>query len=110
MTKAELKDKLRAGYFMNDVFDFSVGQDCLMFKSDSFAAGDEIIYIPDVLLNDIPTCSPIVDAEVIDDVISICYTGDDFVSICSGDIEKAKRLFSYCDWQHPSSAVDEIDD
>lgn len=28
MTKAELRDHLKAGYFMDDAFDFSPGQDC----------------------------------------------------------------------------------
>lgn len=46
MTKAELRDHLKAGYFMDDAFDFSPGQDCDIFKADQFQAGDEIIYIP----------------------------------------------------------------
>ena len=41
-----------------------------------------------------------------------CYTGKDFVDMCDGNMEKARRLFDYVDWQHPSSALDagEIDD
>ena len=37
-----------------------------------------------------------------------CYTGQDFTDECCGDAEKAERLFYYCDWQHPSSAIDEL--
>ena len=98
MTKRELRDYLKAGYFMNDAFDFGPGQDCEIFKAGQFKPGDEIIYIPDV--------------EVIDEVVSNCYTGDDFLEQCGGDEEKARRLFWYCDWQHPSSAMDEgaVDD
>lgn len=51
MTKAELRDHLKAGYSMDDAFDFVPGQDCDIFKADQFRAGDEIIYIPDVYLN-----------------------------------------------------------
>jgi hypothetical protein len=45
-------------------------------------------------------------------VVSNCYTGNDFLEQCGGDAEKAERLFWYCDWQHPSSAMDEgaVDD
>lgn len=112
MTKAELRDYLKAGYFMDDAFDFRPGQDCEIFKAEEFKAGKEIIYIPDVYLNVIPRETCITDDEVIDEVESNCYTGDDFVEQCGGDREKAERLFWYCDWQHPSSAMDEgaVDD
>lgn len=112
MTKQELRDYLKAGYFMNDAFNFGPGQDCEIFKAGQFKPGDEIIYIPDVYLNMIPMNAPVTDDEVIDEVVSNCYTGDDFLEQCGGDEEKARRLFWYCDWQHPSSAMDEgaVDD
>ena len=37
-------------------------------------------------------------------------TGDDFLEECGGDVEMARRLFHYVDWQHPSAAVPEIAD
>ena len=112
MTKQELREYLKAGYFMDDAFDFGPGQDSDIFKSDRFELGDEIIYIPDVYLNMIPQGAPITDDEVIEEVVSNCYTGNDFLEQCGGDAEKAERLFWYCDWQHPSSAMDEgaVDD
>ena len=60
-------------------------------------------------MNHIPL-DPITDPEELDEVLSNCYTGQDFLDECHGDAEKAERLFLYCDWQHPSSAVDELDD
>lgn len=54
MKKQELREYLKAGYFMDDAFDFGPGQDCEIFKADHFESGDEIIYIPDVYLNMIP--------------------------------------------------------
>ena len=47
MTKAELKAKLEAGAFLVDLFDFTYGQECLIYKSNKFES-DNIIYIPDV--------------------------------------------------------------
>ena len=110
MTKAELRDYLKAGYAMDDAFDFGPGQECEIFKADSFKPGDEIIYIPDVHLNMIPMGTPITDDEVIEDVVNSCYTGNDFIEECGGDAELAGRLFWYCDWQHQNSALPEIDD
>lgn len=110
MTKTELRDYLKAGYHMDDAFDFGPGQECEIFKADSFGPGDDIIYIPDVHLNTIPMGTPIIDDEVIDDVVGNCYTGNDFIEECEGDVALAERLFWYCDWQHPSSALPEVDD
>lgn len=108
MTKSELMDYLKAGYFMNDAFDFGPGQNCEIFKADSFSFGDEIIYIPDASLNEIPMNSPITDEEIIEEVVDKCYTGYDFIELCGGNEKMARDLFSYVDWQHPSSAYPEV--
>ncbi len=36
------------------------------------------------------------------------YTGRDFISLCNGDVQKAKCLFDMCDWQHPETVIDEL--
>lgn len=110
MTKSELRDHLKAGYFMDDAFIFGPGQECMIFKADEFKPGDEIIYIPDTHLNEIPIGTTVTDDEIIDEVIGKCYTGDDFIEECGGDEELAERLFWYCDWQHPGSALPEVED
>ena len=110
MTKDELRDYLKAGYFMEDAFDFVWGQECLIYKSDEFKSGDDIIYIPDTSLNEIPLSACVLDDEIIEDVVNACYTGDDFIEECYGNKELAERLFWYCDWQHPSSAYPEVCD
>ena len=80
-----------------------------MFKTDDFTPGEEIIYIPDITLNSIPVDNDIsADSDEIDVVLSMCYTGDDFVDAADGDVEKAKELFDFCDWQHPSSAATDM--
>lgn len=109
MTKDELRINLLAGKTMDELFQYSNGQECLIYKANAFATGPAIIYIPDISLNEIPMDSPLESEEKINDVISICYTGDDFVDECNGDVKFANRLFNYCDWQHPSSALPEIE-
>lgn len=110
MTKAELRERLRKGAIMDDLFDFCEGQECWMFKAAGFKPGEDILYIPDLDFNDIPVAEHPKTYEEIEDIIDQCYTGDDFIEECDGNTEKAKRLFWYCDWQHPSSAYPEICD
>ncbi len=110
LTKQKLRLQLQQGHTLNDLLAFGLGQDCEIFKADKFCPGDVVIYVPDVSLNRIPLDRSITDPEELDDVLSNCYTGQDFIDECGGDVEKAERLFCYCDWQHPSSAIDEIAD
>lgn len=109
MTKDTLRINLEAGKIMDELFHYTSGQECLIYKAQAFTVGDEVIYIPDISFNDIPMDRPLRDSEEIEEVLSVCYTGDDFVQECAGDVELALRLFSYCDWQHPSSALPEVD-
>lgn len=110
LTKDKLIQKLRSGAKMEDLFDFRPGQECEIFKTKQLIPGDKIIYIPDLNLNKVPTGRPVTDPEEIEDILHSCYTGDEFLAECDGNLEKAEILFSYCDWQHPSSALPEIDD
>lgn len=109
ITKTMLRSQLQQGHMLNNLLAFGPGQDCEIFKADKFYPGDVVIYVPDVTLNHIPLDRPITDPEEFSEVLSNCYTGQDFIDECNGDTEKAKHLFCYCDWQHPSSAVDELD-
>lgn len=36
------------------------------------------------------------------------YSMNDFVKLTNGNVEKAKELFEYIDWQYPDSALDEV--
>ena len=110
LTKQELRLQLRQGHTLNDLLALGPGQDCEIFKADRFYPGDAIIYVPDVALNHIPLDRPITDSEELSEALSNCYTGQDFIDECGGDVEKSERLFYYCDWQHPSSAIDELAD
>ena len=114
MTKEELKRRIVEDEQMLEVvLPLSDGQDCLIYKADAFSVSDEIIYIPDVWLNNLDILNSYDDDDGISyaqRVIDNCYTGRDFVDECGGDVELAERLFHYCDWQHPSSALPEVDD
>lgn len=125
MTKAELKVYLLGGATLSEVLPLREGQDCTIFKADDFCTDDSIIYIPDIDLNEIPdnldlsVDNSMSDAsagkwysmsakEQISLVLSYCYTGADFVELCGFDEALAYQLFLYVDWQHPSSALNEV--
>ena len=110
ITKLMLRTQLQHGHTLNNLLAFGPGQDCEIFKADKFYPGDVVIYVPDVHLNHIPLDRSITDPEELEEVLSQCYTDQDFIDECQGDVERAGRLFCYCDWQHPSAAVDELED
>lgn len=110
MTVNEVRERIIKGECLSDMFEFTDGQDCIIYKGD-WNPGDEVIYIPDIDLNEICINRPLInilDGEEIKDVICYLYTGKDFMELADGDEELAKRLFDYVDWQHPSSALNEV--
>lgn len=110
MTKDELRESLRMGRTMDELFHYTSGQECLIFKAAEFTGGEEIIYIPDIDFNEIPMDRQLKDDEEMEEVISHCFTGTDFVNECNHNKKLAERLFYYCDWQHPSAALPEVED
>ena len=110
LTKDELRLALEGGAKLIDMFYFRPGQECEIFKVERFRPGDEIIYIPDLSLNEIPIDMVVDDPETVEDILDNCYTGNDFLDECGGDRDLAERLFHYVDWQHPSSALPEVED
>lgn len=114
MTKDELKRWIVENEQMLEaILPLSDGQDCSIYKAMEFSINDEIIYIPDVWENHLDSLISGDDDEGISyaqRVVENCYTGKDFVDVCGGDVKLAERLFHYCDWQHPASALPEVDD
>ncbi len=108
MTKAELLEAFHQGFALDDLLTLVPGQDCMMFKAEAFRTDDEVIYIPDMCLNEIVAYRP-PRLDEYDNIIDNCYTGADFVDECGGDEALAYRLFCYCNWQHPSSALPEVE-
>lgn len=110
MKKAEIRDCLMAGKCLIDFLELVPGQECEIFKTERFTLGEDVLYIPDVLLNDLHTSEDISgDMERIEDIIECCYTGNDFLEEADGNAELAEQLFYFCDWQHPSSAAADIE-
>lgn len=110
MAKQELRSQLQQGHTRNGLLALGPGQDCEIRKADKFYSGDVFLCVPDVCLNHISLDCPITEPEELAEVLSNCCTGQDFMDGCAGDAEKAEDLFCYCDWQHPSSAIDELAD
>lgn len=110
VTKEELRERLLSGERLEDVIPVRLGQDCDIVKAAEFEPGARVIYIPDLDLNGIPARETVSDPGRVEEIVECCYTGDDFLELCDGDAERAKELFRYCDWQHPSSALPEMDD
>ena len=114
MTKEELQRQIvEEQRMLETILPLSDGQDCLIYKAKEFSVSNEIIYIPDVWENNLDTLNGSDDDDGISyaqRVVENSYTGRDFVDVCGGDVDLAKRLFHYCDWQHPSSALPEVDD
>lgn len=100
MTKKALKDNLASGACLTELFNLTDGQDCMIYKG-KFEVSDQIIYIPDVDLNEIET-DTVLEDEAIANVLNHCCTGNDFVEACQGHEELAKELFEFVDWQHPN--------
>lgn len=102
MTKLELRYRLMGGEKLEDIFNFTDGQDCLIYKGEFKTGiyGDDICYIPDIYLNEIPVNRPVSESEI-DDIIDECFTTNDFINECKGHENLAEDLFNYVDWQHP---------
>ena len=126
MKITELKQSLLSGKPLRELLPLRDGQDCTIYKSDLFTPDDTILYIPDISLNEIPTdldvsidnamsiasngkWSSMTAEEQVNIILSYCYTGEMFVDACDGDEALAWRLFCYVDWQHPTSALAEVD-
>lgn len=110
MTVNEVRERIIKGECLSDMFEFTDGQDCMIYKGE-WNPGDDVIYIPDIDLNEICINRPLVqilDEIEIGDVLYCLYTGKDFMELADGNEELAKRLFYYCDWQHPASAINEV--
>lgn len=111
MTKDELRTQLQAGKTLDDLFTFRPGQECLIFKEHLFPENqkthDEIIYIPDLFLNELHPDTPCANEEEIEETLKCCYTANDFLEEVKGSLQQAEMLFYFVDWQHPSSAIGE---
>ena len=104
VTKKGLKQLLEMNYLpLNEIFNFTDGQDCMIYKTNEFdkAEMDDIVYIPDIYLNEIPINHIKYDEDEIDNILIHCITKQDFLDECKGNEKLARDLFDFVDWQHP---------
>lgn len=108
VTKEELKELLDEGKPLNEIFNFTPGQDCEIYAAYDFdkAKPDDIIYIPDIDLNEICVDSTVYYDDEIEHIMSCCYTKQDFIDECKGNEKLAWDLFCAVDWQHPDVIAD----
>jgi len=100
MNREEAKKLLCEGKKVSEIFDLIPGQECLIYKGewpDNPETSDEIIYIPDIYLNDLDD-----DDVPISERLSLMYTAKDFLNQTCGNIAAAKDLFEFVDWQNPN--------
>lgn len=100
MTREQAKKLLLEGKKIGEIFDLIPGQECMIYKGewpDNPEASDEIIYIPDIDLNDLK------DADMpVSEKLSLMYTAQDFLNQTGGNVLAAKDLFAFVDWQNPN--------
>ena len=100
INKRELAARLKQGECLEEIFDFTDGQECLIYKGE-FEVSDNIIYIPDIYLSKL-NLGVVTTGENLNDILKNCYTGNDFLKECNGHKNIAKALFDFVDWQHPN--------
>lgn len=102
ITKEYLRKELECGKCLKDLFEFSDGQDCTIYKGKfDIENAENIIYIPDIFLNDIDIDADFMTEREIENVINNCYTTEDFMEEAQDHVNLAESLFNYVDWQHP---------
>lgn len=103
MNKKELKKQLFEKKDLRDVLPIKTDPrtDADIYKG-IFNIDDQVSYIPDLGLFDLyHPYSDETTSEWVKRVLSMVYTGRDFIAICQGDIGDAKKLFEKCSWQTP---------
>lgn len=101
MNKAELRQALLQGMKLTDLFHFTSGQECLVYKGAFRPGSQEIIYIPDLFVWDIDISEKL-DPDQVDDVVRLSSTSIDFMEECHNDPHLAADLFAFVDWQLPN--------
>ena len=98
MTFHEVETALKSGRKLSDLFEFTVGQDCMIYKADQFV--DEVIYISDLGL---------VVGDGPDSMMDAVWTGLDFIDAAGGNRELAEKIFCLVDWQSPYTEADQLE-
>lgn len=94
MTREILRKELECGKRLKDLFEFSDGQDCIIYKGKfDLNNAENIIYIPDIFLNDIDIETDFLTEMEIKNVLINCYTTNDFLEEAQGHVNLAESFF-----------------
>lgn len=94
MTREILRKELECGKRLKDLFEFSDGQDCIIYKGKfNLNNAENIIYIPDIFLNDIDIETDFLTEMEIKNVLGNCYTTNDFLEEAQGHVNLAESFF-----------------
>lgn len=75
MNRDQVKQELLKGWNLEELFEFGPGQECDIYKGE-ISLSDDIIYIPDIDLNENPIHEAI---EEVDQIVNAMYGGLDFL-------------------------------
>ena len=108
LSKEEIKRKLLIGETLDDLFEWMEDSECVFFKGPwNPGKPEEVIYVPDIDLNELVTDRPLTPEEV-SDALRHMYTTQDFMDICDEDVPFIGKLcYWWCNWQHPATAYHE---
>ena len=94
MTKEYLRKELECGKRLKDIFEFTDGQNCIVYKGNfDIDNAENIIYIPDIFINDIDIETDFLTEMEIKNVLNNCYTTADFIEEAQGHVNLAESLF-----------------
>ena len=120
MTKEKLREELKTRSFYDITHDESKswewnwvpGQCCEVVKNGWYCPSDWIIYVSDIRsTSDCPLHIPINEEyilkeeieNIIDEILSCCYTRQDFLDTVNGSEWAAHWLYDQIDWSSPAS-------
>ena len=101
MTKEYLRKELECGKCLKEIFEFSDDQDCTRYIGRfDLDNAENIIYIPDIFINNIDIETDFLTEREIKNVLENCYSTEDFIKEAQGHVSFAERLFSLVNWQY----------
>lgn len=86
--------------YYKDAYLFDHRNDDLMYR--------DVIYIPSFDVAEIRLYETLLERWEIEEILSMCYTWDDFLEIAHSNEKLAECIFWQCNWQSPSLELDSL--
>lgn len=104
MTKQDIHTLLRKGLAVKDILPLRPGQVCDIYKSHTFHISDEVVYMAELDKTRLYETEKL-DTFDIEDVLSRCFTGKDFLRCTDNNKAHAAELFAFCSGETPDAAA-----